>query len=65
MRAATVERAVVEGRAGAHTIYLLAIAAGTAVSTALVILLKGLRKPSPTHPAPSPADDESQVTVAA
>ncbi|AZS72376.1 PTS lactose transporter subunit IIC [Streptomyces lydicus] len=50
---------------GQPLLYLLAIAAGTAVSTALVILLKGLRKPSPTHPAPSPADDEAKVTVAA
>ncbi|WDT55743.1 PTS fructose transporter subunit IIABC [Streptomyces sp. G7(2002)] len=50
---------------GQPLLYLLAIAAGTAVSTALVILLKGLRKPSPTHPAPSPADDEAEVTVAA
>ncbi|MFE7779888.1 PTS fructose transporter subunit IIABC [Streptomyces nigrescens] len=50
---------------GQPLLYLLAIAAGTAVSTALVILLKGLRKPSPTHPAPSLADDEAEVTVAA
>jgi len=50
---------------GQPFLYLLAIAAGTGVSTALVILLKGLRKPSPTHPTPAPADDEAGVPIAA
>ncbi|MGW2391560.1 fructose-specific PTS transporter subunit EIIC [Streptomyces lydicamycinicus] len=50
---------------GQPFLYLLAIAAGVGVSTALVILLKGLRKPSPGHPAPAPSDDESAVTVVA
>ncbi|MFI6471863.1 fructose-specific PTS transporter subunit EIIC [Streptomyces sp. NPDC050516] len=44
-------------------LYLLAVAAGTAVSAALVILLKGLRKRQPEHAAP--ALDEERVTVAA
>ncbi|KOU40656.1 PTS fructose transporter subunit IIABC [Streptomyces sp. WM6378] len=44
-------------------LYLLAVAAGTAVSAALVILLKGLRKRQPEHEAP--ALDEERVTVAA
>ncbi|GAA5611600.1 PTS lactose transporter subunit IIC [Streptomyces platensis] len=50
---------------GQPFLYLLAIAAGTGVSTALVILLKGLRKPSPTHPAPTPADTTNEVPAAA
>ncbi|WP_330477915.1 fructose-specific PTS transporter subunit EIIC [Streptomyces platensis] len=50
---------------GQPFLYLLAIAAGVGVSTALVVLLKGLRKPSPTHPAPAPADDEAGVPAAA
>lgn len=50
---------------GQPFLYLLAIAAGTGVSTALVVLLKGLRKPSPTHPASAPADDEAGVPAAA
>ncbi|MGA5566358.1 PTS fructose transporter subunit IIABC [Streptomyces platensis] len=50
---------------GQPFLYLLAIAAGTAVSTALVILLKGLRKPSPTHPAPTPTDTPNEIPAAA
>ncbi|GFE16292.1 PTS lactose transporter subunit IIC [Streptomyces glebosus] len=50
---------------GQPFLYLLAIAAGTGVSTALVILLKGLRKPSPTHPASAPADTANEVPAAA
>ncbi len=50
---------------GQPLLYLLAIAAGTGVSTALVILLKGLRKPSPTHPATLPADTPNEVPAAA
>ncbi|MFE3182511.1 fructose-specific PTS transporter subunit EIIC [Streptomyces violascens] len=44
-------------------LYLLAVAAGTAVSAGLVILLKGLRKQQPGSPAPAPA--EEKVAVAA
>ncbi|GAA2470781.1 hypothetical protein GCM10010388_74240 [Streptomyces mauvecolor] len=44
-------------------LYLLAIAAGTAVGAGLVILLKGLRKQQPENPAPEPA--EERVAVAA
>ncbi|SOE13111.1 PTS system D-fructose-specific IIA component (F1P-forming), Frc family /PTS system D-fructose-specific IIB component (F1P-forming), Frc family /PTS system D-fructose-specific IIC component (F1P-forming), Frc family [Streptomyces sp. 2323.1] len=50
---------------GQPLLYLLAIAAGTGVSTALVILLKGLRKRPDTRPADSPAPDGAGVTVAA
>ncbi|MGW3012301.1 PTS fructose transporter subunit IIABC [Streptomyces sp. NPDC001219] len=50
---------------GQPLLYLLAIAAGTGVSTALVILLKGLRKPSPTQPAPTPTDTPNEVPAAA
>ncbi|MGG7573290.1 PTS fructose transporter subunit IIABC [Streptomyces sirii] len=50
---------------GQPLLYLLAIAAGTLVSTALVVVLKGLRKPSPEGPAAAPAADGSQVAVAA
>ncbi|MEU8680606.1 fructose-specific PTS transporter subunit EIIC [Streptomyces sp. NPDC048611] len=50
---------------GRPLLYLLAIAAGVGVSTALVVLLKGLRKPSPTHAAPASADEEAGVPVAA
>uniref|UniRef100_A0AAU1LK13 Fructose-specific PTS transporter subunit EIIC n=1 Tax=Streptomyces sp. NBC_00148 TaxID=2903626 RepID=A0AAU1LK13_9ACTN len=46
---------------GEPFLYLLAIAAGTAVSTALVVVLKGMRR----TPAPAPAEDGSGVTVAA
>ncbi|MGW2025767.1 PTS fructose transporter subunit IIABC [Streptomyces decoyicus] len=50
---------------GQPFLYLLAIAAGTGVSAALVILLKGLRRTPHTRAADSPADGESEVTVAA
>ncbi|MFI5523969.1 fructose-specific PTS transporter subunit EIIC [Streptomyces platensis] len=50
---------------GQPLLYLLAIAAGTGVSTALVVLLKGLRKPSPNHPAPARADTANEVPAAA
>ncbi|MFE1774470.1 fructose-specific PTS transporter subunit EIIC [Streptomyces sp. NPDC059008] len=50
---------------GQPLLYLLAIAAGTLVSTALVVVLKGLRKPSTEGPAGTPAADGSQVAVAA
>lgn len=50
---------------GQPLLYLLAIAAGTGVSTALVILLKGLRKRPQPRPAGSPAPDGAGVTVAA
>lgn len=43
-------------------LYLLAIAAGTAVATALVVLLKGMRR---TAEAPTPAIEERKVPVAA
>ncbi|MFI9079529.1 fructose-specific PTS transporter subunit EIIC [Streptomyces sioyaensis] len=50
---------------GQPLLYLLAIAAGTGVSTALVVLLKGLRKRPQPRPADSPAPDGAGVTVAA
>ncbi|WP_030985545.1 PTS fructose transporter subunit IIABC [Streptomyces sp. NRRL S-1813] len=50
---------------GQPFLYLLAIAAGTGVSAALVILLKGLRKPPHTRAADSSADGGAEVTVAA
>ncbi|MFG2095380.1 fructose-specific PTS transporter subunit EIIC [Streptomyces sp. NPDC048612] len=50
---------------GQPFLYLLAIAAGVGVSTALVVLLKGLRKPSPTQPGSAPADEGAGVPVAA
>ncbi|MER6840470.1 PTS fructose transporter subunit IIABC [Streptomyces platensis] len=50
---------------GQPFLYLLAIAAGTGVSTALVILLKGLRKPSPSHPAPTLTDTPNEIPAAA
>ncbi|MER5852614.1 fructose-specific PTS transporter subunit EIIC [Streptomyces sp. NPDC002012] len=43
-------------------LYLLAIAAGTAVATALVVLLKGMRR---TTEAPVPATAEPKISVAA
>ncbi|MFE7660657.1 PTS fructose transporter subunit IIABC [Streptomyces celluloflavus] len=52
---------------GQPLLYLVAIAAGTCVTTALVILLKGLRK-SPGAPSTGPAETppgETKVTVAA
>ncbi|MGW7636701.1 PTS fructose transporter subunit IIABC [Streptomyces decoyicus] len=50
---------------GQPFLYLLAIAAGTGVSAALVILLKGLRKAPHTRAADSSADGGAEVTVAA
>ncbi len=50
---------------GRPLLYLLAVAAGTLVATALVVVLKGLRKPSAEGPAATPAADGSQVAVAA
>lgn len=50
---------------GQPFVYLLAIAAGTGVSAALVILLKGLRKPPRTRAADSSAEGEAEVTAAA
>ncbi|MFI1304735.1 fructose-specific PTS transporter subunit EIIC [Streptomyces sioyaensis] len=50
---------------GQPFLYLLAVAVGTGVSTALVILLKGLRKRPQTRPADSPAPEGTGVTVAA
>ncbi|WP_203184287.1 PTS fructose transporter subunit IIABC [Streptomyces pratensis] len=47
---------------GEPFLYLLAIAAGTAVSTALVVALKGMRR-NPGNPVP--AGDEAEVPVAA
>ncbi|MFC8226571.1 fructose-specific PTS transporter subunit EIIC [Streptomyces sp. NPDC057287] len=46
---------------GEPFLYLLAIAAGTAVSTVLVVALKGMR---PTSASAEPADDGSDVAVA-
>ncbi|MFJ8750022.1 fructose-specific PTS transporter subunit EIIC [Streptomyces sp. NPDC102441] len=46
---------------GEPFLYLLAIAVGTAVSTALVVALKGMRR----SPRTAPADDGSDVAVAA
>ncbi|MFD7403293.1 fructose-specific PTS transporter subunit EIIC [Streptomyces sp. NPDC059866] len=54
---------------GKPFLYLLAIAAGTAVTAGLVILLKGLRKPAPgaeaSEPAGGPAAAEVKQPVAA
>ncbi|MFG2285892.1 fructose-specific PTS transporter subunit EIIC [Streptomyces sp. NPDC048595] len=50
---------------GRPLLYLLAVAAGTLVATALVVALKGLRGPSAEGPAATPAADGSQVAVAA
>ncbi len=54
---------------GQPFVYLLAIAAGTGVSAALVILLKGLCRPSRPRPADSPTDgaaeDEAEVPATA
>ncbi|MFD6279370.1 fructose-specific PTS transporter subunit EIIC [Streptomyces sp. NPDC060209] len=47
---------------GEPFLYLLAIAIGTAVSTALVVALKGMRRNPDTT---APADDGSEVAVAA
>ncbi|SEC25382.1 hypothetical protein SAMN05428945_2423 [Streptomyces sp. 2224.1] len=50
---------------GRPFVYLLAIAAGTGVSAALVIVLKGLRKPPRTRTAHSSADGEAEAEVTA
>ncbi|UKY50790.1 PTS fructose transporter subunit IIABC [Streptomyces inhibens] len=50
---------------GQPLLYLLAIAAGTVVSTALVILLKGLRKSPATGSVDTSAPEDTEVTVAA
>ncbi|MET9657793.1 fructose-specific PTS transporter subunit EIIC [Streptomyces sp. NPDC006510] len=47
---------------GNPLLYLLAIAAGTTVATALVVLLKGVRR---STEAPAPATDTPKVSVAA
>ncbi|WP_326763582.1 fructose-specific PTS transporter subunit EIIC [Streptomyces sp. NBC_01591] len=47
---------------GNPLLYLLAIAAGTAVATALVVLLKGMRR---NTEAPAPATEKSRISVAA
>ncbi|MFJ8870051.1 fructose-specific PTS transporter subunit EIIC [Streptomyces sp. NPDC102473] len=47
---------------GEPFLYLLAVAVGTAVSTALVVVLKGMRR---TPASAAPADDGSGVAVAA
>ncbi|MFE5096798.1 fructose-specific PTS transporter subunit EIIC [Streptomyces sp. NPDC056638] len=47
---------------GEPLLYLLAIAAGTAVATALVVLLKGMRRATE---APAPATEEPKISVAA
>ncbi|GAA1349509.1 hypothetical protein GCM10009612_02500 [Streptomyces beijiangensis] len=46
-------------------LYLLAIVAGTAVSAALVILLKGMRKQVGTAATLAPSEEEAKVPVAA
>lgn len=52
---------------GEPFLYLLAIAAGTLVATALVVLLKGARRavPAPAPEAGATGSDDSRVTVAA
>ncbi|MEU5368786.1 fructose-specific PTS transporter subunit EIIC [Streptomyces sp. NPDC005951] len=52
---------------GEPFLYLLAIAAGTLVATALVVLLKGARRatPDPAGEAGAAGSDDSRVTVAA
>jgi PTS system fructose-specific IIC component len=51
---------------GKPWLYLIAIAAGTLVTTALVVLLKGLRKTPEAAPAEAfPAPTEAKVPVAA
>ncbi|MFE0041339.1 fructose-specific PTS transporter subunit EIIC [Streptomyces sp. NPDC059015] len=49
---------------GNAALYLLAILAGTVISAALVILLKGLRKTSDASVRPTAALDEPQVVAA-
>ncbi|WP_228923846.1 fructose-specific PTS transporter subunit EIIC [Streptomyces sp. DH7] len=50
---------------GEPFLYLLAIAAGTLVATALVVLLKGARRTAPEAAGDAGADDPSRVTAAA
>ncbi|MEU6330906.1 fructose-specific PTS transporter subunit EIIC [Streptomyces sp. NPDC047049] len=50
---------------GRPFVYLLAIAAGTGVSAALVVLLKGLRKTPLTRTADSPTDGAAEAGVTA
>ncbi|MDG9684245.1 fructose-specific PTS transporter subunit EIIC [Streptomyces sp. DH18] len=50
---------------GEPLLYLLAIAAGTLVATALVVLLKGARRTAPEAAGDAGADDPSRVTAAA
>ncbi|MGW0577351.1 PTS fructose transporter subunit IIC, partial [Streptomyces sp. NPDC002920] len=44
-------------------LYLIAIAAGVGVTTALVVVLKGLRKPAPGAPAAEPAKGTATATT--
>ncbi|WP_326701357.1 fructose-specific PTS transporter subunit EIIC [Streptomyces sp. NBC_01754] len=48
---------------GEPLLYLLAVAAGTAVSAALVVVLKGTRR-TPQEPAEAPAESEAPVAAA-
>ncbi|WP_426500556.1 PTS fructose transporter subunit IIABC [Streptomyces sp. D54] len=50
---------------GEPFLYLLAIAAGTLVATALVVLFKGARRRAPEAAGDAGADDPSRVTAAA
>jgi PTS system fructose-specific IIC component len=44
-------------------LYLIAIAAGMCVTTALVVVLKSLRKPAPGAAAPGTAEGTSAATT--
>ncbi|MFD8236074.1 fructose-specific PTS transporter subunit EIIC [Streptomyces sp. NPDC059696] len=46
---------------GNPLLYLVAIAAGVCVTTALVVVLKGMRKPAPGAAAASAVDDEART----
>jgi PTS system fructose-specific IIC component len=46
-------------------LYLIAIAVGTCVTTALVVVLKGMRKSAPGTTAPGPADGTAATTAEA
>ncbi|WND37057.1 fructose-specific PTS transporter subunit EIIC [Streptomyces sp. BB1-1-1] len=48
---------------GNPLLYLVAIAAGVCVTTALVIVLKGLRKPAPGVPAPGPGGADPSASA--
>ncbi|MFI2434268.1 fructose-specific PTS transporter subunit EIIC [Streptomyces sp. NPDC018693] len=48
---------------GNPLLYLVAIAAGVCVTTALVVLLKGMRKPAPGTASPEPADTTAAATA--